>query len=197
MPNFVTPTDDSLVEVNSCHTPAGSSAGGQFCSTPSAGIIGSRTYKSDGERKAAAGQIRAVKPAAFKAALARNTRADTLSDYSEQELANFQLFMLDGGEAGYAIKPGGELVNVFNSGGASTRGAGPWLVLHAVEQGARHLDHFAGFLDGFYQGLGFRETKREKNWTPGGPDVVYREWAGGNPTAARERYRYAGHLNPQ
>lgn len=150
-------------------------------------------WKSAGEQAAAEGRIHDAKPAAFKEALARNSRADTLSMYDEATLATFQLRMLDGGDAGYAIKPDGEFVNLFNSGGAATRGAGPWLVIDAIEHGARHGDHFDGYLTAFYQRLGWTETRREANWTPGGPDVVFMRFTG-DPKKAREQYRQNGRV---
>lgn len=187
MPTFVVPNSYGsapLREFNPCHSPSD----GRFCSTPGAG-----TYASQGARDAAEGRIAKADPAAFRDALKRNTRADTLSDYPVEELSRFQLYLLKGGQAGYAIKPDGEFVNLFNSGGAATKGAGPWLVIHAIERGATHGDHFDGFLTGFYRNLGWKETKREKNWTPGGPDVVFMEWKGDRKTA-RARYRQHGTL---
>lgn len=178
-------------EFNPCHNPPGP-AGGQFCSTQGA----ESGYHSPGEKLAAEGRVSRVSPAAFKAALTKNTRADTLSDYSLEDLAKMRLFMLDGHDAGYALKSDGEFVNLFNNGPREqTKGAGPWLVLHAIEQGATHGDHFDGFLTGFYRKLGWKETKREKNWTPGGPDVVFMEYQGGDRKTARARYRRAGRLD--
>lgn len=175
-------------EFNPYHAPAGTPAGGQFASSDRGS--GSRpVYKSTGEQAAAEGRVYAASPDAFKAALQANKRADTLSDYSTEELRGMKLFMLEGGKAGYAIKGGSELVNLFNNGGEDTKGAGPWLVLHAIEHGARHGDHFDGFLTGFYQNLGFSQVRREANWTPGGPDVIYMRWSGGDPKTARARYR--------
>lgn len=153
-------------------------------------------YKSVGEQAAAEGRVKKADPAAFKAALQQNTRADTLTDYSLEDLRGMELYMLEGGKAGYAIKPGGELVNLFNNGGDDTRGAGAWLVIDAIERGARHGDHFDGWLTKFYRNLGFTQVRREANWTPGGPDVVYMRWDGGDPKTARARYRQHGRLDP-
>lgn len=79
------------------------------------------------------------------------------------------------GNAGFGIyshKPYGRtLVALFNN--STTRGLGRELVKAAIGSGAIHLDCFDGFLVGYYQSLGFVETHREPNWTPGGPDVVY------------------------
>jgi len=175
----------SLREFNTCH----SQTDGKFCSTG-----GAAKYKSSGEQDAAEGRIYRAKPEEFRAALQRNSRADTLSDYDTQTLSTFRLYLLRGGQAGYAIKPDGEFVNLFNSGGNATKGAGPWLVLHAIEKGATHGDHFDGFLTGFYKKLGWNVTKKEPNWTPGGPDVIFMEWKGDRSTA-RDRYRRFGSLD--
>ncbi len=192
MPTFIVPNSfGTLREFNPCH----STQDGKFCSTPGTGRRGGGTYKSAGERDAAEGRVSRAKPEEFKAALAKNTRADTLSDYDAETLSTFRLYLLKGGQAGYALKPDGEFVNLFNSGGDATKGAGPWLVLHAIEQGATHGDHFDGFLTGFYKKLGWKETKREANWTPGGPDVVFMEWKGGDRHTARARYRRDGSLD--
>lgn len=190
----------SLQEFNPCHNPAGP-GGGQFCSDTTGTGRGAapapgRVYKSHGERDAAEGRVEVATPAAFKAALTQNKRADTLSDYSLEDLGQMRLFLLKGGKAGYALKKDGEFVNLFNNGPKEeTGGAGPWLVLHAIEQGATHGDHFDGFLTGFYKTLGWKQVRREPNWTPGGPDVIFMEWAGGDRKTARARYRARGRLD--
>lgn len=52
-------------------------------------------------------------------------------------------------------------------------GYGSALAESAVENGAQVLDCFDGFLPAFYERFGFREYRRDANWTPGGPDVVF------------------------
>lgn len=69
---------------------------------------------------------------------------------------------------GFILSAEGELKSVF-----STNGKGAAALQYAMEQGARFLDCFDGFLVKFYSCFGFREVRREANWTPGGPDVVY------------------------
>jgi hypothetical protein len=196
VPVFLVP----LHEFNTCHNPTGA-GGGQFCSADGGGGGGQdkptsgRVYKSQGERDAAEGRVDHATPDAFKAALQRNTRAETLSDYSSEELGHMRLFLLKGGQAGYALKPDGELVNLFNSGKAETAGAGAWLVIHAIEQGATRGDHFDGFLTEYYERLGFTHVRREPNWTPGGKDVLFMEYAGGDRKTARARYRQHGRID--
>lgn len=53
------------------------------------------------------------------------------------------------------------------------KGVGAFLVRHALNSGAYHLNCFDGGLVAYYKSLGFEEYKREANWTEGGPDVVF------------------------
>jgi len=83
-------------------------------------------------------------------------------------------FMLaDDGTAGFIVKNGGELIAVFST----VKGQGRELIQIAKQCGAEYLDCFDGFLTEFYAKNGFVEVKREPNWTPGGPDVVYMKLA--------------------
>lgn len=75
----------------------------------------------------------------------------------------------DDGLSGYAVQPDGELVGVFSL----VRGRGDELVTDAIANGATHLDCFDGYLVDFYRRHGFGVHRREANWNPGGPDVVY------------------------
>jgi len=45
---------------------------------------------------------------------------------------------------------------------------------HAKKVGGSKLDFFdSPHLKGLYEKHGFKEHKRDPNWTPGGPDVVH------------------------
>lgn len=96
-------------------------------------------------------------------------KAGFLSDYTADELAKSgkRIFLHEDGENGFLVD-NGDLQNLF-----STNRKGSRSVLLAIEQGAKTLDCFDGFLPGYYSGFGFKEYKREANWTPGGPDVVF------------------------
>lgn len=81
-------------------------------------------------------------------------------------------------KSGYTIKPTTidiepysvlELANVFSL--VPKRGSD--LVDDAIVNGAEYLDVFEGKPEQLYRSKGFEEFKREPNWTPGGPDVVY------------------------
>jgi hypothetical protein len=196
MPQILTPNSVGLAEYNRCHNPGGP-GGGQFCGRTFPDAARPNPYYvpegvlTAGEIDAARGRIAPATPEAFKAgitSLKGRARKTMVSDYSVEELGQMKLFLLKGGKAGYAIKNGDELVNLFNAGGKATHLAGQWLVLHAIEQGARRLDCFDSGLPEFYAKFGFKEVRREKNWTPGEPDVVFMEWQGGDIKTARSRY---------
>lgn len=70
--------------------------------------------------------------------------------------------------SGYVVTRG-ELTNLFSL----VKGRGHGLVDAAVLDGATHLDCFDGYLPNLYAAHGFVVTRREANWTPGGPDVVF------------------------
>lgn len=72
------------------------------------------------------------------------------------------------GQSGFGLD-GTTLVGVFST----VKGRGGTLVAHALVEGARDLDCFDGHLPAFYARFGFREVRREPNWTPGEPDVVW------------------------
>lgn len=72
---------------------------------------------------------------------------------------------------GFAISENGELTSVFSA----IQGKGDTIMKEAIKQGAKHLDCFDGYLPTFYARHGFKEVRREKNWTEGEPDVVYME----------------------
>mgnify|MGYP001590169327 CR=1 FL=1 len=85
--------------------------------------------------------------------------------------------------SGYCVD-GGELRAVFSL----VPGRGTILVKDAVFRGAERLDCFDGYLVQLYRRLGFTETARATNWTPGQPDVVYMALAHAEPDYA------AGHV---
>lgn len=77
------------------------------------------------------------------------------------------------GRSGFGIDDG-ELIGLFSA----AAGRGRQLVNAAVDLGARRLDCFDGYLPELYAWHGFVETRRESNWSPGGPDVVYMSYSG-------------------
>lgn len=94
-----------------------------------------------------------------------------ITPYAEKDYKSFKTFLAPDGKSGFAIKPDGELVNVFST----EKGRGPEIVKDAVKQGASKLDAFNinNKLPELYEQGGFKTHKVEKNWEPGGPDVNY------------------------
>ena len=80
-------------------------------------------------------------------------------------IAGYPAFM------GYAISENGELTSVFSC----IKGKGDTIMQDAIQNGAKHLDCFDGYLPSFYQRHGFKEVRRELNWTAGQPDIIYME----------------------
>lgn len=118
----------------------------------------------------------------FQGSLRRCPHPEMVDEYPARELKKFRLFVVDGGGAGFAVKPDGELICVHN--GTGIRGLGRFLVEAAKSAGADHLNHFATEkLNALY--AEFREVQRSpfdpqyapKNWNYsrwGRPDVVFR-----------------------
>jgi hypothetical protein len=115
--------------------------------------------------------FRTASPAEFLAARNQSKRNEFFTPHTPEEISKFKLFMNHEGTAGAAVTPDGDIQSVFNNSG--TKGLGGAAVEAAKAAGGKKLDAFDGYLPGFYKQHGFVEDHREKNWTPGGPDVVY------------------------
>ena len=90
--------------------------------------------------------------------------------YKPHEFSKMKTFLHPDKKSGFAVKPDGDIVSLFST----EKGRGDQLVQHAKKVGGNKLDAFEGYLtNSLYPKHGFKETKREKNWTPGKPDVVY------------------------
>jgi len=106
---------------------------------------------------------------------------------SAEELASARLFRTENG-SGFAIKPDGDIVAVFQSSN-ETGSVGYAMIQAAVQAGGRKLDAFDTFLPGIYETAGFRPVARLpwndefappnwnketfKNFNNGEPDVVF------------------------
>lgn len=111
-------------------------------------------------------------------------KSEFLTVYQPEEYKGMKTFLGADKKSGYAIKPDGDLVSVFNYG---EKGQGPKLVKEAIANGAKKLDAFEGWLTkDFYPKFGFKEVKRvpwndtyaPKNWdykTYKRPDIIYME----------------------
>lgn len=140
--------------------------------------------------------------AEFESAKAKNARVWNLSPKAEEEFARSRAYLSEDGKVGFVLTEDGDLQNVFNN--SDVKGAGQAAVVHAVEQGARTLDAYDGFLPGYYARFGFREVVRQKfvdEFAPeswdfeklGRPDVVHMAFQGGDRATLRERIGSFGH----
>ena len=105
----------------------------------------------------------------FLASINTSTRVEFMTPYTADELSNFRLFKVDGMNIGFAIKEYGDITLVHNNEGIG--GIGNILIQKAIEFGGEKLDHFDGFLTGFYRNLGFKLTSNghfNDEWTPEG-----------------------------
>jgi hypothetical protein len=76
--------------------------------------------------------------------------------YDEAEYADMRLFQTEDGSAGLAIKPDGDIVSEYSSGGGNIYA----LLQLAVEMGGTKLDAFDTVLPEIYKHAGFVETER-------------------------------------
>ncbi len=77
--------------------------------------------------------------------------------YSPEEYRDMRLFLTEDGKSGVAIKPDGDIVSVFSTGGA-----GRAVMELAVAAGGRKLDAFDTILPKFYAPHGFRAVARTR-----------------------------------
>lgn len=105
----------------------------------------------------------------------RENIAGNLTDlrYADAIERGSRCYVLVGAPGGFVITPNGDLQGFFTT----VPGTGSDLAMQAIAAGARTLDCFDGYLPGFWAGHGFVEYRREPNWTPGEPDVVYMKLA--------------------
>ena len=106
---------------------------------------------------------------------------------SAEELSGARLFRTENG-SGFAIKPDGDIVSVFQSGNETGK-VGMTMMQAAIEAGGTKLDAFDTFLSGLYETVGFRPVARlpwsdanaPKGWDKntfdefnnGEPDVIF------------------------
>jgi len=101
-------------------------------------------------------------PQRFVESLTASKRGAFLTPYTPEELSSMKLFKLNGYNIGFAIKSDGDIVSVHNNAGV--RGAGTALMTAAVRNGGSKLDHFDGFLTGFYDKNGFSKVVHVDAW---------------------------------
>lgn len=98
-------------------------------------------------------------PENFLRSLTSGKRSEMLTPYSVGELSKMHLFKVRDYNAGFAIKPDGDIVAVHNNTGVG--GIGGELIKAAKRNGGVKLDHFDGFLTGFYERFGFKMISHE------------------------------------
>lgn len=104
---------------------------------------------------------------------------DFVHRYTPEELAEMKPFLTVDKQSGFALKPDGDIVSAFSA----VKGRGDNLVKRAKKEGGRKLDAFEGYLtEDLYPRHGFKEVRREPNWTPGEPDVVFMELSEKEPS---------------
>jgi len=93
-------------------------------------------------------------PEEFLNSVNSSKRVEYMTPYTTEELSAFKLFKLEGYNIGFALKEDGDIILVHNN--ERVGGIGKLLINKAIEFGGSKLDHFDGFLTGFYRSLGFR-----------------------------------------
>lgn len=100
--------------------------------------------------------------------------------YPAQDYRGMKLFLADDGQSGVAVKPDGDIVSVFSTGGA-----GRAVMELAVSAGGRKLDAFDTVLPEFYAPHGFKAVARTKWNDDFAPDEwskeTFSEFNGGQP----------------
>lgn len=114
----------------------------------------------------------------FMDSLYAGKREAFLSAYSMDELKKMDLYLIEGENAGFAIKDGDDIVSVHNN--SNLKGLSREFMRKAKEAGGTKLDHFDGFLSGLYRKYGFTdvydvyqwdEQYKPKGWTYDAVDI--------------------------
>lgn len=124
------------------------------------------------------------------AALKENNKyAASVHVYSDEEYKGMRLFLTDGRDAGFALKPDGDIVSVFSHQNPEAKGAAHEMLEIAKQAGGSKLDCFETILPTLYGDHGFYVAARMnwddmfapegwdfetfKKFNNGRPDVVY------------------------
>ncbi len=99
----------------------------------------------------------------FYDSLYSGKRAGFLSPYSVEQLSHMDLYLIEGHNAGFAIKDGDDIVSVHNN--SALTGLGGEFMRKAKEVGGARLDHFDGFLSGLYRKHGFTDVYEIYQWS--------------------------------
>ncbi len=101
-------------------------------------------------------------------------RRDNLTLYWNYNF--FDCWLAGDGFSGFAITKNDELVNLFSM----VSGGGNKAIACALKmRKSLHLNCFEGPLVQIYMRHGFWYVRREKNWSEGGPDIIYMRYQSG------------------
>jgi hypothetical protein len=92
-------------------------------------------------------------PEKFFKSFTSSDKSEYFSPYTLNEIKYFDLYKLKGYDIGFALKKDGDIILVHNNSGIG--GVGIKLMEKCIEFGGKKLDHFDGFLTGFYKKIGF------------------------------------------
>ena len=140
-------------------------------------------HKKSGDIEINGGVKAAEFRAALDAAMRGNKNAGSVDMFDADYYLDHDLYLVDGGKAGFAINDEGTIVSLFKASDSTIGKALDSLIPLAVENGATKLEAFDGFLTKGYSKYGFEEYDRipwnEKykpdNWNDelGTPDLVF------------------------
>lgn len=94
-------------------------------------------------------------PKTFYNSFMSSDKIGFLTPYTIDELKDLTLFKVKGYKIGFAIKKDGDIIIVHNNE-PKVKNIGKLLLRKAIENKGNKLDHFDGFLTGFYKDLGFK-----------------------------------------
>lgn len=99
-------------------------------------------------------------PVSFHESIKKSKRFGYLSYYNIDELSKMNLFKVTGFDIGFALNDDLEIIGVHNN--TNIKNIGTFLMLSAIKNGGIKLDHFDGYLTGFYYRIGFIEDKEKR-----------------------------------
>jgi len=96
----------------------------------------------------------------FLKSLIKSNHLEYLTEYTLDELSEFELYKIRNQDIGFAFTEDKEIISVYNNTGVHN--LGKELICKAVELGGEKVFHFDGWLTGFYSKLKFIENKKER-----------------------------------
>jgi len=151
---------------------------------PPKGTHGPGSVGGSSSRSVSVGEFMIARDESLNPAYKAYVTQYTTEDYREMKV---KTYVTETGNAGYAIKPDGDIISVFSKKGS---GEGTRAICDAIAHGGTKLDCFEGFLsEQFYPSLGFKESGRLKwddQYAPSGwnhgrddsPDIVFMAMGG-------------------